>query len=147
MWGLLVHLFIQSLPTLDVVPKTKVIIIKIFLKHKILSLETVQSVCVRARAHTHTHTHTHIRTHIHTHTVFLFWVSCCQDRLIYSVQWLHSLICFVSSLNFRIQWSICIIPKEGSFPRLTLTWFFSQKMLRWDSHYVSMLPSLLGSPL
>ena len=36
-----------------------IIIIKVFLKHKILSLETILSMCAR----THTHTHTEAPTH------------------------------------------------------------------------------------
>ena len=45
---------------------TIIIIVEVFLKHKIFSPETV----LRARTHTHTHTHarTHARTHAHTHT-------------------------------------------------------------------------------
>ena len=39
-----------------------IIIIKVFLRCKIVSLETVLS----ARAHAHTHTHTHTRAHTHT---------------------------------------------------------------------------------
>ena len=39
-----------------------IIIIKVFLKRKILSLETILN------AHTHTHTHTHARTHRCTRT-------------------------------------------------------------------------------
>ena len=47
-----------------------VVLIIIFLKRKILSLETILSAYTRARAltHTHTHTHTHARTHARTHT-------------------------------------------------------------------------------
>ena len=37
---------------------------KVFLKRKILSLETVPSACVR----THTHTHTHTGNHTHKHS-------------------------------------------------------------------------------
>ena len=62
----------------------EIMIIKVFLKSKILSVEIVLSahthVCPRrssgtrararthTRAHTHTHTHTHARTHARTHT-------------------------------------------------------------------------------
>ena len=41
---------------------TTIIIIKVFLKCKLLSLETILS------AHTHTHTHTHKGTHTHKHS-------------------------------------------------------------------------------
>ena len=40
-----------------------IIIIKVFLKHKILSLETK-----RIHTHTHTHIHTHTGTHTHKHS-------------------------------------------------------------------------------
>ena len=43
-----------------------VIINKVFLMRKILSLETILS------AHTHTHTHTRTHTHAHTHTHTLY---------------------------------------------------------------------------
>ena len=45
-----------------------IIIIKVFVKYKILSIETVVSACTCMREHKHTHTHTHTRTHTHTHT-------------------------------------------------------------------------------
>ena len=44
--------------------KDLIIIIKVFVKHKILSTETALSM----RAHTHTHKHTHKHAHTHTHT-------------------------------------------------------------------------------
>ena len=46
-----------------------IIIIEVFLKHKVLSVETVLSAC----AHTHTHTHTH--RHLHSQKYFR---SCSQ---------------------------------------------------------------------
>ena len=52
-----------------------IMIINVFLKRKILSVETIlrayTHACTRARAHTHTYTHslTHARTHTHTHTL------------------------------------------------------------------------------
>ena len=53
-----------------------IITIKVFVKRKMLSIETILSTHThaRARAHTHTHTHTHTRprararTHTHTRT-------------------------------------------------------------------------------
>ena len=35
---------------------------------KILSIETILSVCTCTHAHTHTHTHTHTQAHTHKHT-------------------------------------------------------------------------------
>ena len=45
-----------------------ILIMKIFVKRKILSIETVLSANTCACVHTHTHTHTHTpHTHTHTH--------------------------------------------------------------------------------
>ena len=46
----------------------KVIIINIFLKHKILSEETILSAYMHAHVHTHTYTHTHTGICTHKHT-------------------------------------------------------------------------------
>ena len=56
----------------------KIIIIKVFVRHKILYIETNYSECIHTHAcmhtrthactHARTHTHTHTRTHTHTHT-------------------------------------------------------------------------------
>ena len=53
-----------------------IMIIKVFVKHKILSIETILSAhtythtrthaCTRTNTHTHTHTHTQPRRHPHT---------------------------------------------------------------------------------
>ena len=42
-----------------------VIIIKVFIKHKIVSIETILSMCTHVRTHTHTHTHTHTEATAH----------------------------------------------------------------------------------
>ena len=44
------------------------IIIKVFIKRKILSSETVPSTYMYTQTHAHTHTHTHTPTHAHTRT-------------------------------------------------------------------------------
>ena len=49
------------------------IIIQVFLKCKMLSLETVLSACACTHAHTHTHTHTHTHAQRHPHTQ-AFWL-------------------------------------------------------------------------
>ena len=46
----------------------KTIMIKVFIKCEILSVETILSAHTHAHAHTHTHTHSHTYTHTHTHT-------------------------------------------------------------------------------
>ena len=43
-------------------------IIEVFIKCRILSIETVLSTHTHTRMHAHTHTRTHARTHAHTHT-------------------------------------------------------------------------------
>ena len=46
-----------------------ILIIKVFMKCKILSVETILSACMHA--HMHAHTHARTRTHTHTHTCAL----------------------------------------------------------------------------
>ena len=55
----------QTLP----VPQSIIKKIKVFIKCKILSIETILSACSHTRTHIHTHTrmHTHTRTHARTH--------------------------------------------------------------------------------
>ena len=43
------------------------IIIKVFVKRKILSIETILNRQTDRHTHTHTHTHTHARAQAHTH--------------------------------------------------------------------------------
>ena len=50
----------MALPKLKQAARIIIIIIKVFLKRKILSLETILSARARARTHPHTHTHTRI---------------------------------------------------------------------------------------
>ena len=47
--------------------KAKTIIIKVFVKCKILSTESILSTYTYTYAHTHTHTHTHTHAHTHMH--------------------------------------------------------------------------------
>ena len=47
---------------------TFILIFKVFINHKILSLETFKRIHARARAHTHTHTHTHTHIYIYIHS-------------------------------------------------------------------------------
>ena len=44
----------------------KTIMIKVFIKCEILSVETILSAHMHTHAHTCTHTHTHAKTHTHT---------------------------------------------------------------------------------
>ena len=60
-----------------------IIIIKVFLKRKILSLETILSAYVYTRAHTHAraHTHTYIQRHPHTQTFWLYKTKYTQLKM------------------------------------------------------------------
>ena len=50
------------------VMNNNIIMIKVFIKHKVLSVETILSTYMHACAHAHTHTHTHRHTHTGTRT-------------------------------------------------------------------------------
>ena len=58
-----------------------IIIIKVFLKRKILSLETY-SMCAHTHTHTHPHTHTHTLTqrHPYTQAFWLYKAKCTQFK-------------------------------------------------------------------
>ena len=45
------------------------IIMKVFIKHRILSIVNILSTYMHTHTHTHTHTQTHTHTHTHTHTL------------------------------------------------------------------------------
>ena len=72
-----------------------IIIVKVSVKHKILSVETVLS------AYTYTHTHTHTRTHAHTHAR-----THARTLSLSLFHWVSSILpVFLSDIISFIYWS------------------------------------------